>query len=55
MVVGKTRQSDLILFRGVALIADKTNLLRLDILSASTTAYSFNPRAKLEDVCSHII
>lgn len=50
MIIGKTRQTNPILFRGVALIADKTNQLRLEILSASTTAYSFNPREKVEEV-----
>nr|CDQ04585.1 BMA-OSTB-1, isoform d [Brugia malayi] len=49
MIVGKTRQINPILFRGVALIADKANPLRLEILSASTTAYSFNPREKIEE------
>lgn len=51
MIVGKARQTNPILFSGVALIADKTNQLRLEILSASTTAYSFNPREKIEEVC----
>ncbi|MCP9262177.1 Dolichyl-diphosphooligosaccharide--protein glycosyltransferase 48 kDa subunit [Dirofilaria immitis] len=49
MIVGKTIQNNPILFRGVALIADKTNQLRLEILSASTTAYSFNPHDKVEE------
>uniref|UniRef100_A0A0R3RHX9 Dolichyl-diphosphooligosaccharide--protein glycosyltransferase 48 kDa subunit n=1 Tax=Elaeophora elaphi TaxID=1147741 RepID=A0A0R3RHX9_9BILA len=49
MIVGKTRHTNPILFSGVALIADKTNNLRLEILSASTTAYSFNPREKVEE------
>ncbi|CAG9531793.1 unnamed protein product [Cercopithifilaria johnstoni] len=49
MIIGKTRQVNPVLFRGVALIADKTNQLRLEILSASTTAYSFNPREKVEE------
>ncbi|VDN07648.1 unnamed protein product [Thelazia callipaeda] len=38
-----------ILFRGAALIADKANQLRLEILSASTTAYSFNPNDRVEE------
>ncbi|VDK88995.1 unnamed protein product [Litomosoides sigmodontis] len=49
MIIGKTRQANPILFRGVALIADKTNQLRLEILPASTTAYSFSPREKIEE------
>ncbi|KAM3718883.1 Dolichyl-diphosphooligosaccharide--protein glycosyltransferasesubunit [Dirofilaria immitis] len=49
MIVGKTIQNNPILFRGVALIADKTNQLRLEILSASTAAYSFNPHDKVEE------
>ncbi|VDK70486.1 unnamed protein product [Onchocerca ochengi] len=49
MIVGKISQANPILFRGVALTADKANQLRLEILSASTNAYSFNPHEKIEE------
>lgn len=55
MIIGKTKQTNPILFHGVALIADKTNQLRLEILPASTTAYSYNPREKIEEVLFWIL
>merc|ERR1719187_514016 len=41
MIVGSTKGSPL-LFRGVGMVADPANPLVLDILHASSTAYSFN-------------
>jgi len=38
-----------ILFRGVGLITDKDNKLTLDVLTAETTAYSFNPEAPIDE------
>lgn len=49
IIVGKALQGNPILFRGTALIADKSNQLRLELLSAATTAYSFNPYNKVEE------
>lgn len=39
-----------ILFRGLALVGDTSNILKLKILTASSTAYSFNPFVPIENV-----
>jgi len=49
MIVGDRRKIGQILFKGIALVSDKTNHLRLEILSAATTAYSFNVDTKVEE------
>uniref|UniRef100_A0A646QFL0 Dolichyl-diphosphooligosaccharide--protein glycosyltransferase 48 kDa subunit n=1 Tax=Hemiscolopendra marginata TaxID=943146 RepID=A0A646QFL0_9MYRI len=38
-----------LLFRGVGLIADKENPLVLEVLTASSTAYSYNPKNKITE------
>lgn len=43
LIVGDTTKMNSILFKGVALVADKSNRLRLEVLRAASTAYSFNP------------
>ncbi|OWF43409.1 dolichyl-diphosphooligosaccharide--protein glycosyltransferase 48 kDa subunit-like [Mizuhopecten yessoensis] len=48
MIVG-TKATSPLLFRGVGMIADPENPLVLNVLHASSTAYSFNPDAKIED------
>lgn len=50
LIVGEGKQHAPILFRGAALVTDKSNRLRLELLTASTTAYSFNPQSKIEEV-----
>lgn len=55
IIVGKALQGNPILFRGTALIADKSNQLRLELLSAATTAYSFNPYNKVEEVYTFLL
>ncbi|VDK43659.1 unnamed protein product [Anisakis simplex] len=48
-IVGSPSVHAPVLFKGVALVADKTNRLRLELLTASTSAYSFNPHNKIEE------
>lgn len=50
MIVGNKAAIGPILFRGVGLVSDKDNHLTLDILHASTTAYSFNPDSPIQEV-----
>ncbi|KAG1714253.1 Dolichyl-diphosphooligosaccharide--protein glycosyltransferase subunit [Nymphon striatum] len=45
-IVG-TKSNSPILFRGVGLIADAENLLLLPVLTASSSAYSYNPTANV--------
>lgn len=49
LIVGNSKNYNPILFRGVGMISDKDNSLTLDILRASTSAYSFNPDSKVEE------
>ena len=50
LITGSDRSSiGPILFRGVALTSNEKNPLRLEVLTADTTAYSFNPTAKVVD------
>lgn len=51
MILGDVKKYTPILYRGTALVADKTNRLRLELLTAATTAYSFDPQMKIEEVC----
>ncbi len=55
MIVGDRSKIGPILFKGIALVSDKTNNLRLEILSAATTAYSFNVDAKIEEASLYSI
>jgi oligosaccharyltransferase complex subunit beta len=46
LITGTDRSSlGPVLFRGVALTSNEKNALRLEVLTADTTAYSFNPTA----------
>ncbi|VDN60199.1 unnamed protein product [Dracunculus medinensis] len=54
LIVGEGKQHAPILFRGAALVTDKSNRLRLELLTASTTAYSFNPQSKIEEYPSAV-
>lgn len=49
MIVGQPGDADKYLFRGVGMTADPENPLVLAVLSASSTAYSFNPDEKIEE------
>ncbi|KAK5973684.1 Dolichyl-diphosphooligosaccharide--protein glycosyltransferase 48 kDa subunit, partial [Trichostrongylus colubriformis] len=49
LVVGETAKMNDVLFKGVAMIAHKNNRLRLDVLRATSTAYSYNPTAAMEE------
>jgi len=49
MIVGSAKHSPF-LYRGTGLIADKENPLVLEILTASSTAYSYKPDAPIEEV-----
>ena len=46
---GQPAASDKYLFRGIGMTADAENPLVLSVLSASSTAYSFNPDEKIEE------
>lgn len=49
MIVGDSRKGAPLLFRGVGMTADPENPLVLNVLHASSTAYSFNPDEKIEE------
>ncbi|CAJ0585822.1 unnamed protein product, partial [Mesorhabditis spiculigera] len=49
LIVGDTSKLNNVLFKGVALVAAKKNKLRFDILTASSTAYSFKPSAAINE------
>uniref|UniRef100_F1L1C8 Dolichyl-diphosphooligosaccharide--protein glycosyltransferase 48 kDa subunit n=1 Tax=Ascaris suum TaxID=6253 RepID=F1L1C8_ASCSU len=48
-IVGDSRSQAPILFKGAALVADRSNRLRLELLTAATSAYSFNPHSNIEE------
>ena len=49
MIVGSKKTAPF-LFRGTGLIADKENPLVLEVLTASSTAYSYKPDSPIEEV-----
>lgn len=49
MIVGSKKVAPF-LFRGTGLIADKENPLVLEVLTASSTAYSYKPDSPIEEV-----
>ncbi|KAK6011802.1 Dolichyl-diphosphooligosaccharide-protein glycosyltransferase subunit [Ostertagia ostertagi] len=49
LVVGETAKMNPVLFKGAALIAHKKNRLRLEVLRAGSTAYSYNPSVKVDE------
>lgn len=49
MIVGNPTASDKYLFRGIGMTADAENPLVLSVLTASSTAYSFNPDEKIDE------
>jgi oligosaccharyltransferase complex subunit beta len=49
LIVGKKSSLAPILFRGVGMIAEKSNELTLELLNADSAAYSFSPSAPIEE------
>ena len=49
MIVGSSKKNSF-LYRGTGLIADKQNPLVLEVLTASSTAYSYKPDSPVEEV-----
>jgi oligosaccharyltransferase complex subunit beta len=49
LIVGEKAKLSPILYKGVALISDNSNKLKLEVLTAGTTAYSFNPSNAVEE------
>lgn len=49
-IVGNKKQVNPILFRGIGMVSDQNNPLVLDLLIASSTAYSYNPSKKITEV-----
>lgn len=49
MIVGDKKHAPF-LYRGTGLIADKENPLVLEVLTASSTAYSYKPDSPIEEV-----
>ncbi|KAH7729846.1 dolichyl-diphosphooligosaccharide-protein glycosyltransferase subunit isoform 1 [Aphelenchoides avenae] len=49
LIVGKKEKLNPILYKGIALVSEQKNKLKLELLTASTTAYSFNPENPIEE------
>uniref|UniRef100_A0A0N5AKH7 Dolichyl-diphosphooligosaccharide--protein glycosyltransferase 48 kDa subunit n=1 Tax=Syphacia muris TaxID=451379 RepID=A0A0N5AKH7_9BILA len=49
MIIGDRSKIGPILYRGGALVSDKSNELRLELLTAATSAYSFNPHSTIDE------
>jgi len=49
MIVGEPTKAAKYLYRGIGMTADPENPLVLGVLSASSTAYSFNPNERIEE------
>jgi oligosaccharyltransferase complex subunit beta len=49
LIVGAKDKLAPVLFKGVALVTDSSNKLRLELLTAGTTAYSFNPESPINE------
>eukprot|EP00054_Salpingoeca_dolichothecata_P011574 m.64230 g.64230 ORF g.64230 m.64230 type:complete len:416 (+) comp19532_c0_seq1:29-1276(+) len=49
IITGDKPKDKSVLFRGVGMVADASNPLALDILTASSTAYNANPSAAIQD------
>lgn len=54
LITGSKSKLAPILFKGVAMVTDSSNKLRLEVLTASTTAYSFNPDIPINEYPSAI-
>lgn len=49
LITGDKTKINPVLFRGTALVADASNKLRLEVMTAATTAYSFNPNSPIDE------
>jgi len=49
-IVGDKKSIGPVLFRGIGMVSDQNNPLVLDILLASSTAYSYDPNKKITEV-----
>jgi oligosaccharyltransferase complex subunit beta len=54
LITGNSQAFGPILYRGVSLISSSANKLKLDVLTASSTAYSFGPRKAVNEYPSAI-
>jgi len=52
LILGETKKP--VLFKGTGMISDKANPLTLDLLTADSTAYSFNPKIEVKEYPSAI-
>lgn len=50
LIVGDLDRQAPVLFRGMALVADESNRLWLELLRTSITAYSSNPHSNIDEV-----
>jgi hypothetical protein len=51
LITGDKQKLNPLLYRGVGLISDHaTNPLRIVVMTASSTAYSFNPKNPVDEV-----
>jgi oligosaccharyltransferase complex subunit beta len=50
LITGDKSKINPLLYRGIALIADDKNPLRVVVMSAESTAYSFNPKNPVKEV-----
>ncbi|PIO62301.1 Dolichyl-diphosphooligosaccharide-protein glycosyltransferase subunit [Teladorsagia circumcincta] len=55
LVVGEAANMNPVLFKGAALIAHKKNRLRLEVLRAASTAYSYNPSVNVDENLTQLI
>ncbi|KAK6738204.1 hypothetical protein RB195_020362 [Necator americanus] len=49
LIIGETARLNPVLYKGVAMISHKNNLLRLEVLRGTTTSYSFNPTSPIDE------
>ncbi|WKX97512.1 hypothetical protein Q1695_013290 [Nippostrongylus brasiliensis] len=49
LIAGDATKINPVLFKGVGMIAHKRNLLRLEVLRAASTSYSYNPLTPVDD------
>lgn len=54
-IVGDKSKIKPVLYRGVGIISDQNNPLVLDVLMASSTAYSYNPQKRITEVIKFTI
>ncbi|VDL75712.1 unnamed protein product [Nippostrongylus brasiliensis] len=49
LIAGDATKINPVLFKGVGMVAHKRNLLRLEVLRAASTSYSYNPLTPVDD------